>query len=48
MPLLGRRNAASDARQAGTGPAGSFPAGKTDLLLRFFDSAYFDEWIALT
>ena len=23
-------------------------AGKTDLLLRFFDSQFFDEWIALT
>jgi len=22
--------------------------GKTDLLLRFFDSQFFDEWIALT
>jgi hypothetical protein len=24
------------------------PRGKTDLLLRFFDSQFFDEWIALT
>ena len=23
-------------------------SGKTDLLLRFFDSQFFDEWIALT
>jgi hypothetical protein len=45
MPLL-RRSA--DARQVGSGPAGSLPAGKTDLLLRFFDSGHFDAWIALT
>lgn len=24
------------------------PTGKTDLLLRFFDSQFFDEWIAIT
>ena len=24
------------------------PNGKTDLLLRFFDSQFFDEWIAIT
>ena len=23
------------------------PSGKTDLLLRFFESQFFDEWIAL-
>lgn len=33
---------------AGPGPAGEPPSGKTDLLLRFFDSQFFDEWIALT
>lgn len=48
MPLLGIKRSGSDARQVGTGPAGSVPRGKTDLLLRFFDSHFFDEWIALT
>ncbi len=33
---------------SGPGPAGEPPSGKTDLLLRFFDSQFFDEWIALT
>jgi hypothetical protein len=33
---------------AGPGPASEPPSGKTDLLLRFFDSQFFDEWIALT
>ena len=33
---------------AGPGPAGEPPSGKTDLLLRFFDSQFFDEWICLT
>ena len=32
---------------AGPGPASEPPSGKTDLLLRFFDSQFFDEWIAL-
>lgn len=36
------------ATQAGPGPASEPPSGKTDLLLRFFDSQFFDEWIALT
>ena len=46
MPLLGRRS--DNPRQAGISQAGVLPAGKTDLLLRFFDSTFFDEWIALT
>ena len=42
-----------DGNKADAGPATSTPkppdaAGKTDLLLRFFDSQFFDEWIALT
>ena len=44
MPLL--RRSTSDARQGGS--ANSLPSGKTDLLLRFFDSGHFDAWIALT
>lgn len=48
MPLLGIKRSGPDSRQVGTGPAGSVPRGKTDLLLRFFDSNFFDEWIALT
>lgn len=33
---------------AGPGHALAPPSGKTDLLLRFFDSQFFDEWICLT
>ncbi|BDA49060.1 probable phosphatidylinositol 4-kinase beta [Coccomyxa sp. Obi] len=48
MPILGINRRGGDAKQQGTSPSGLVPAGKTDLLLRFFDSAFFDEWIALT
>lgn len=51
MPLLGGPKASS----SGSGQDGDEEAmqpppatGKTDLLLRFFDSQFFDEWIALT
>jgi len=54
MPLLGGGPKAKIA----DGPSSSTPKaessgqssdiGKTDLLLRFFDSQFFDEWIALT
>jgi len=33
---------------SGAGAALPPPPGRTDLLLRFFDSEFFDEWIALT
>ena len=33
---------------AGEDPFGDEQAGKTDLLIRFFQSQWFDEWIALT
>ncbi len=60
MPLLFSKMAGAEARQplgegghllasvAGPGPASEPPSGKTDLLLRFFASQFFDEWIALT
>ena len=31
-----------------SGVTGPPPTGRTDLLLRFFESQFFDEWIALT
>ena len=36
---------ASDTFKLATPPPAT---GKTDLLLRFFDSQFFDEWIAIT
>lgn len=52
MPGSGARNGGEPREQghlvAPAGPAAEPPSGKTDLLLRFFDSQFFDEWIALT
>ena len=46
MPLLGGSSKPSRVDDEQDHP---FPeSGKTDLLLRFFDSQFFDEWIALT
>lgn len=34
-------------RRSGFGGIGDGSGGRTDLLLRFFESQFFDEWIAL-
>jgi hypothetical protein len=53
MPLLGggpkvgkKGDGPSTSTAESSGQSSDF--GKTDLLLRFFDSQFFDEWIALT
>ena len=58
MPLLGGGGGAKTGKNNGdvlstsastAESSGQSPEiGKTDLLLRFFDSQFFDEWIALT
>ena len=52
MPLLGGGSKGAkdgDGQNAAVEPIAAPPAtGKTDLLLRFFDSQFFDEWIAVT